>query len=279
MRAPLLLLPCLLAACTVAPPVCAPEGAWVSPSTLKAVADPVPEAGGHRVVLLGEQHDRAEDHRFELGTIQRLYAADPHMALGFEMFPRSAQPVLDQWVQGGLTEAQFLDQADWKKFWGFDPALYLPIFRFARIHGIPMLALNVSRHLVHITAQTGWDAVPAADREGVGKPAAPSESYRASLAEAMAGHGGPAMMPARLSHFIEAQTVWDRAMAEGIAGALARDPARHVVAIMGAGHLENRDGVPHQLAALGVGDAVVLLPGHALCTPENPGYADAIYID
>jgi uncharacterized iron-regulated protein len=279
MRAILLLLPCLLAACAVTPPVCAPQGAWVSPSSLRPVADPVPGAARHKVVLLGEQHDRPEDHRFELTTIQRLYAADPDMALGFEMFPRSAQAVLGQWVQGRLSEAQFLDRANWKTFWGFDPAFYLPIFRFARDHRIPIVALNVSRHLVHLTAQTGWDSVPAADREGVGKPAPPTEAYRASLAEAMAGHGGPAMTPARLSHFIEAQSVWDRAMAEGIAGALARPPGRHMVAIMGAGHLENRDGVPHQLAALGVADVVVLLPGHAICKPENPGYADALYID
>ncbi len=274
-----LILPCLLAACAVAPPVCAPQGAWVSPSSLRPVADPVPGAARHRVVLLGEQHDRAEDHRFELATIRRLYAADPHMALGFEMFARSAQPVLDQWVQGGLTEAQFLDHAQWKQFWGFAPAFYLPIFRFARDHRIAMLALNVSRRLVHLTAQAGWDNVPSAAREGVGKPAPPSQAYRASLAEAMAGHGGPAMTTARLAHFIEAQTVWDRAMAQAIAAALAADPARHVVAIMGAGHLENRDGVPNQLTALGVPNVVVLLPAHALCKPEPPAYADAIFTD
>jgi uncharacterized iron-regulated protein len=279
MRPVLILLPCLLAACAVTKPVCAPQGAWVSPVTLRAVADPVPEAARQRVVLLGEEHDRAEDHRFELATIQRLYAANPHIALGFEMFPRTAQPVLDQWVRGGLSEAQLLDRAGWKSFWGFDPAFYLPIFRFARDHRIAMLGLNVSRHLVHLTAQTGWDGVPVAAREGIGRPAPPTQAYRAALAEAMAGHGGPAMTPARLDHFIEAQMVWDRAMAEGIAEALAREPGRQVVAIMGAGHLENRDGVPHQLAALGIARVAVLLPGHQFCAPENPGYADAVYID
>jgi hypothetical protein len=52
-----------------------------------------------------------------------------------------------------------------------------------------------------------------------------------------------------------------------------------VVAIMGAGHLEQRQGVPHQLAALGIADAVVLLPEQTLCTAPGPGFADAIYVE
>jgi uncharacterized iron-regulated protein len=269
----------LLSACAVPKPGCVAGGRWVSPATLAPIADPVPAAAAAPVTLLGESHDSRADHRWELATIKRLYAADPDLILGFEMFPRAAQPVLDAWVEGRLTEAAFLEQSHWAAFWGFDPGFYLPIFRFARDHRIPMLALNVSHELVHRVGQVGWDAVPAAAREGVGTPAPPSAAYRASLAEAMAGHGGMAMDKARLQHFIDAQSVWDRAMAEAIAAQRARAPGRPVVAIMGAGHLEQRQGVPHQLAALGIADAVVLLPEQTLCTAPGPGFADAIYVE
>jgi len=270
-----LLPPLLLAACAVAPPACAPQGRWVAPGSLRPVADPVAVAAAEPVVLLGEEHDREADHRWQLATIERLYAANPSIVLGFEMFPRGAQAVLDRWTAGDLSEAAFLQQSDWAHVWGFPPALYLPIFRFARDHHIPMVALNVSRHLVHRVAQGGWDAVPVADREGIGTPAPPTAAYRATLADAMSGHGGPAISAARLQHFIEAQQVWDRAMAEAI---LTRRP-RQVVAIMGAGHLQNRDGVPHQLAALGVGRVAVLLPAHDVCAPVPAGFADAVFID
>jgi uncharacterized iron-regulated protein len=282
MRAIFVLLPCLLAACAVRPPTCQP-GAWIAPDSLRIVADPIPRAAAHPVILLGEEHDKAADHRWELATIQRLYDADPSLVLGFEMFPRSAQPALDAWVKGRLTEADFLSQAHWQDFWGFDPALYLPMFRFARAHAIPMVALNVSRGLVHRVAQHGWDGVPDADREGISKPAPPSDAYRAALADAMAdhgaGHGAPAMAPERLQHFIEAQGVWDRAMAEAIAAQHARAPSRPVVAIMGAGHLEDREGVPHQLDALGLQGAVVLLPTHGACSRHDAHFADAEYVD
>jgi uncharacterized iron-regulated protein len=54
-------------------------------------------------------------------------------------------------------------------------------------------------------------------------------------------------------------------MAERIAAQHARQPGRLVVAMMGEGHLEHRNGVPAQLAALGMPDAAVLLPSDDLC--------------
>ncbi len=244
-----------------------------------AAADPVPAEAARPVVLLGEIHDREEDHRWQLATIRRLYAVHPTLVLGFEMFPRSDQPVLDAWVAGRLTEAEFLAQSDWKTVWGFPPELYLPIFRFAREHRVKMLALNVSQRLVHLAGSLGWAGVAPRDREGVADPAPPSDDYRASLADVMSGHGGPKLSAASLARFVDAQTVWDSAMAQAIAAQHARAPDRPVVAVMGLGHLENRWGVPHQLAALGLPDAGVLLPTHDECSPPGAGYADALFTD
>jgi uncharacterized iron-regulated protein len=284
MRSIAWLFPLVLAACAGRVPGCAPVGQFVSPASLRVVADPVP-AAAHGVTLLGETHDRAADHQWEAAVIARLYAAEPEMAIGFEMFPRSVQPVLDAWVAGRLSEAAFLEASGWQTYWGFDAGMYLPIFRFARDHHVPMLALNVSHRLVHLVAQNGWDAVPEGAREGIGTPAAPGAAYRAQLAEAMGEHAGAGhasaggMNAARLGHFIEAQSVWDRAMAQGIAAARARVPGRAVVAIMGAGHLEHGYGVPHQLAALGVRDVVVLLPEAGVCAPLGAGFADAVFVE
>ena len=65
------------------------------------------------------------------------------MVIGFEMFPRRVQPALDRWVAGELTEAEFLQQAEWGKVWSMPAELYLPLFHFARMNRIPMLALNI----------------------------------------------------------------------------------------------------------------------------------------
>jgi uncharacterized iron-regulated protein len=280
MRAPVSLsVALLLAACAQAPTACAPVGHYASPATLRRLADPLAGIGHDRVILLGESHDRAQDHQWELAAIERVYDATPGLVLGFEMFPRADQPVLDRWVNGQLTEAAFLEQSDWKHVWGFDPSLYMPIFEFAREHHIPMLALNVSARTIHLVSKAGFAGVAMADREGVGTPAPPSPAYREELADVMGGHAGMTMTPDRLQHFIDAQLTWDRAMAEAIARQRAMAPDRPVVAIMGAGHLENRYGVPHQLEALGVNDALVLIASHDFCAPLGRIYADGVYVD
>jgi uncharacterized iron-regulated protein len=250
----------------------------VAPATLGVIPDPVPAAASRPVILLGEAHDSAGAHRWQLATIERLYAANPSLVLGFEMFPRDDQAVLNRWVAGSLSEAAFLAQSDWKTVWGFDPALYMPIFRFARDHRVAMLALNVSHKAVHLVATKGFAATTLAEREGVGTPAPPSAAYRAYLDDAMAGHGGPKMTAEKREHFVEAQLLWDRAMAEAIAAQHARDPDRPIVALMGAGHLEDRNGVPHQLDALGLPDAAVFLPVQEACTPPGAAYADAVFV-
>ncbi|MBF5096303.1 ChaN family lipoprotein, partial [Azospirillum sp. INR13] len=104
------------------------------------------------------------------------------------MLPRRLQPVLDRWVAGELTESEFLKETDWRTVWGFDPAFYLPILQFARLHRLPVVALNVERPLISRTARNGWAAIPEADREGVGNPAAPTETYRNRLTETLAAH-------------------------------------------------------------------------------------------
>ncbi len=123
------------------------------------------------VVLLGEQHDEDDDHRWQLQVLAALHAQRPDMVIGFEMFPRRAQPVLDDWVAGKLTVRQLLEQSQWDSVWKLPPELYLPLFQFARINRIPMVALNVDRKLTRAIAEKGWDAIPVAEREGVGRAA------------------------------------------------------------------------------------------------------------
>jgi uncharacterized iron-regulated protein len=263
-----------LAACATTPPACPTHNQWITADSGRPTPDPLAHLPPGRIVLLGEQHDRAEDHHWQLAAITEIHAAAPNLVLGFEMFPRSTQPALNQWVAGTLSEDAFLHATDWQHVWGYPPALYMPIFRFARDHHIPMVALNVSRHLVHQVAQSGFATIPPADREGITTPAAPTDAYKARLAEAMSDHAGPKLAPDRLAHFIEAQQVWDRAMAE----AIAAHQGPTLVAIMGAGHLQYGDGVPHQLAALGIPPPLVLLPAHD-CTDLAPHYADALFFE
>jgi uncharacterized iron-regulated protein len=246
-----------------------------------------------QVVLLGETHDNPDHHRWQLSTIAGLHALRPHLALGFEMFPRRVQTVLDAWVAGRLTEAEFLAQSDWARFWGMESSLYLPIFHFARLHRIAMVALNVERELITRVGDEGWSAVPATDREGVTDPASAGSEYQQRLyasfllhhahgshvtSEPVAPTADQLADPA-FRRFMEGMLVWDRAMAQGIAERLRGANPPLLVAIMGSGHLEFGDGVPRQLRDLGIGRIAVALPWNPTtpCDDLAPRLADAVF--
>jgi uncharacterized iron-regulated protein len=273
-------------------PACDAAGTWLDPATGESLpADRLMAAMSRRtVVLLGESHDEAEQHRWQLHTLAGLHALRPRLVVGFEMFPRAAQPVLDAWSRGELSERQLLKRSRWDEVWGHDPALYLPLFHFVRQQRLPMAALNVKRALVSRVGREGWGAVPEAEKEGISRPAPATEPYRSSLAEVYrkahrrGAEAEPALAEVLASEgferFVEAQLTWDRAMAEALAAARAAHPDALVTGILGRGHAEHGWGVPRQLADLGVDDVAVLLPVAAgdACRELEPRLADAVFL-
>lgn len=273
---------CFVVFSSAAAAECVPVGQWIAPGAKQiAGKDVLARAAARRVVLLGESHDNAEHHRWQLHTIAALHALRPDMALAFEMFPRRVQPALDRWVAGELNEADFLAAAEWRKFWTFDPSLYMPIFHFARMQRMPMRAINVEHSLTREVGKTGFDGVPAERREGVTRPAPATEAYIERLLEVYGQHdrGKAGRNDLVFRRFVESQLVWDRAMAEGIAAALDRSPKALVVGVIGGGHLSYGHGVAHQLRDLGVNDVMTLLPWDrsADCAELVAGLADAVF--
>lgn len=275
------------AACSgsqLAPASCGQPGQWLTPTDAQAQpAEPRPlleRMARQQVVLLGEAHDSAEDHRWQLHTLTQLHVLQPKLAIGFEMFPRRVQPALDQWMAGALSEAEFLQRSEWEKVWGFDARDYLPLFHFARMNRIPMLALNVERSLIEAVGKQGWEGVPEAQKEGVSKPAAPGEAYRKMLRAVFDHHPVKERGEAAFPRFMESQTTWDRAMAEVIAAHLKKAPDALVVGILGVGHVRNGHGVAHQLKALGVANTGLLLTWERAepCADLGKGFADALYL-
>lgn len=270
---------------------CPPPAGWYSltgtaprPTTADAV---LRDMAQRQVVLLGEQHDRAEHHAWQLQTLAALHMLRPQLVIGFESFPRRVQSVLDRWVAGELTQRQFLEQTEWEKVWNFPPALYMPLFEFARLNRIPMIALNVSQALTASVSARGWDATAESLREGVSRPFAAPEAYEKMLYEVYMAHVKDSATrqatrtDASFRHFVESQTTWDRAMAEALA-ARTRGTAGAVplvVGIMGSGHVRNGHGVAHQLRDLGVKRIGMLLPVTGIddCGELKSGLADAVF--
>ncbi len=283
---------------------CAEIGQWINPATgdIQPYDQMIGAAAASPVVMLGEIHPHVEHHRWQLAVISALHGQNPNMVLGFESFPRAVQPVLDRWVKGELSEEAFLEETVWNRIWGFDPELYLPMFHFARLHQVPMIALNVERDFVSRIRDEGLENIPEDERRGLTEPKAPSEPYLESLLATFAQHldirgdeeteadgaetGENAEEPLdirdddRFKSFVKVQTTWDRAMAQALAEASARDSSPLVVGVMGSGHLEGGFGVPYQLEDLGVQEATVFMPVAPAesCDVYKEEVADALFV-
>ncbi len=277
------------------PEFCQDVGQWVEPSSKAELTnrDVLAEAAGSRVVLLGETHTSKEDHLWQLQTLAGLYALTPELVIGFEAFPRSVQPVLDDWSAGKLSEDDFLRETNWAEVWGYDADLYMPLFEFARQNRMPMIALNVDRGLISRVGRSGWDAVPEDAREGITTPAAARPAYSESLASvylAAAAHRRDAsedfetvedvLETDAFQNFVDAQLTWDRAIAEALAQSAEANPEAIVAGIVGRGHVERGFGIQHQLADLGISAVTSLVPvdRDRACAGLEPDVADAVFL-
>lgn len=258
-------------------------GAWFDPTGGRALtaAEVLARAAVGQAVLLGEIHDRACDHRWQMHVCAGLLGHRADIVIGFEMFPASLNPVLEDWVAGGLEEEVFAERAEWEDVWGFDIELYMPLFRFARDNGIEMIGLNCRRGLVREVGRLGWEGIPDADREGLTPPAPASSAHRQYLFDITGGNrpGREALSAAdpAFDRFVRAQQTWDRAFACRLAERHRRPDAPLVVGIIGRGHLEFGGGTPAQLADLGISRTMVLLP-HRLSEAAREGQANAMCV-
>src|SRR5579872_4655498 len=101
-----------------------------------------------RVVWIGENHDRYDNHVAELEIIRRLHETAPQRwVIGVEFIQRKFQPALTEYIKGRIDEHEFLKRTEYFDRWGFDYRLYQRVFSYARENGIEVIALNAEAEL------------------------------------------------------------------------------------------------------------------------------------
>lgn len=217
---------------TVAPSP-SPESRYVSSSTGRDIGlEGVLRAAARAdVVFLGEQHDDPATHRVELSVLAGLGSGTRPVILSLEMFERDVQGVLDDYLAGKLSEADFLAKSrPWERY----TTDYRGMVELAKARGWTVVASNVPRRHASAVSRKGLaalDSLPAAERGQVARElqCPRDDQYYARFAETMKGHsagGGPptaadsAMMRSMTDRFYEAQCVKDETMAESIVAAL-----------------------------------------------------------
>lgn len=239
----------------VFPAATAPIRVLDTNGTARSWEEAVSDLASARVIAVGEEHDKAEYHLIQAEVLTALAARVPRLAVAFEMVTFEDQAMLDAFMSGRASEADF--SLWWKKHWGYDYTLYKPIFDAAKAAGVPAYGLNAPPELVKAVAKNGLASLSPADRARL--PASIEESsdarYRAYVHE-NAGHGP--LTPDQIKNREQAMAVWNETMGEKTAAIAAA--GRVVLVIAGSGHVLYKAGVPESAARRGAGPVKVLLP-------------------
>jgi uncharacterized iron-regulated protein len=204
-----------------------------------------------QVIYLGETHDNAADHQSQLDIIQALHQKNSKIAIALEMFQRPAQPLLDQYLAGTLTETQLQQQSEYDQRWGFPWDYYAPILRFAKTHQIPLIALNVPTEITRKVAREGLESLTPSDRQWI-PPANQIRTDNTAYREMIQVfydeiHQGRSAS-SNFDRFFLAQVLWDETMAQSITDFLQTQPDRQVIVLAGDGHIIYGHGIPSRVA-------------------------------
>jgi len=223
-----------------------PATAVISYTPQAGLGGIMPALAGHRVVFVGESHDRYDHHLAQLMVIRALHAEHPQLAIGLEFFQQPYQAVLDDYIAGRIDETEMLRRSEYFSRWGYDYRLYRPILRYAREQGIPLLALNVPRELTGRIGEVGLDGLSAAERAQLPADIDRGDSgYRQRLLAVFQQHDGSTGRA--FERFHDVQLAWDEGMAARAADWLGEHPQHHLVILAGSGHINAAAAIPQRL--------------------------------
>jgi uncharacterized iron-regulated protein len=200
---------------------------------------------GVRYLLVGESHTNADHHRFQARVINALVDTGRPVIVGLEMFTRPNQVNLAPMSLGKWDDKTFQEQADWKNQWGFDYALYKPIFDVIRERRLPMVALNVPRDWVRSVGRGGLAALSEEQRSQLPEIYLGNASHRSVFDALMGGHPPSG---AQGENIYAAQVLWDEAMADSAIKAMRwRGRQSIMVVVAGSGHVMYDQGIGYRI--------------------------------
>jgi uncharacterized iron-regulated protein len=205
------------------------------------------------VIYIGEEHR----HRFHieaaLRILQALRERNRRPVLGLEMFGWDGQAGLDRYLaDAGMERERFLQEAKWKENWGGGYEDYAPLINFARMHHVPVLALNPPKPLVRRVAREGLlqaRSDPEMIRWGLQDETFWDDpAYRALIIKQLRlCHGG--LSESAYERMYDGSMFRDEGMAKTISESLDRfrNGLGPVVSYTGAGHMQYGLPVPSRV--------------------------------
>lgn len=96
------------------------------------------------IVLFGDFHTFEQNQRGLINLLKAFRSSYPdcRFVLGLEMFAESDQVFIDQYLDGHISEASFIDNIRYQDTWGFPWQNYRGVLHFAKSGNIPVFGVN-----------------------------------------------------------------------------------------------------------------------------------------
>lgn len=201
-----------------------------------------------QVILIGEKHDDEFTHKLELRILEEVYReSSDSLVLCMEMFEKDIQKQLDKYLEGSISEEEFLKEV---RPWSNYESDYRPLVVFAKKNGIPVIASNIPRSISSRVTMGGKKVLDSIidKSDYIEGPVFLNDSlYRQRFFKTMEQMKGTPMERAlkMKENFYYGQCLKDATMAESIISSI--DKNYKVLHINGSFHSDYHSGIVYQL--------------------------------
>lgn len=200
---------------------------------------------GTDVLFFGEEHNDSAGHFLETAIFKSLHQLyGDKIALSLEMFETDCQLVLNEYLDGFISEERFIKEARaWSNYKDYKPAV-----EFARQNRLDVIAANPPRRYVNMVSRKGMkslDSLPKSSKKYL--PPLPYDTatgrYREKFSEFMGG-GSPGTNNPRIYY---SQNLWDAGMANSIYNYWRKNKDKKIFHLVGRFHSDEKLGTLDRL--------------------------------
>ncbi|MBI0398473.1 MAG: ChaN family lipoprotein [Cytophagales bacterium] len=195
------------------------------------------------VIIFGEEHNDSVGHVLQYELYKGLLEKNSSITLSMEMFERDVQLVMDEYLEGLITEKKLLEEG---KVWS-NYSAYAPLVNLAKEKKQQVIAANVPGRYANMVSRKGLASLNQLQRKARHlfakiKTPEPEDPYLLKFNKAMGAHAhrmGPSVF--------HAQLLRDATMAESIFKNWRKDKKTKILHLTGRFHSDERLGTVAEL--------------------------------
>lgn len=206
--------------------------------SVESLVSEIPMGG---TLFLGELHGFEAVASGQTLVLEELRKQGHSVDVGLEFFTYTKQSVVDQFVQGLINEATFLDQVGWAKSMDFGFYRRQALFP-QRDRGENTWALNAPQSVTRAVAKKGLENLTEEEKQLLPPHLEMGRAeYLDRFRESMGGH----VEEKDLLRYFQAQSVWDETMAWQLT---THATGNTKVVVVGEFHVQFGGGLPYRLS-------------------------------